>query len=374
VAGSIVKRGPNKYLVRLYLGLVDGKRKYHSKIIHGNKKTAQQYLNKILREKDLGELIKPSRELLTEHMNEWLEKEAKTRVRAKTYQNYKDMVNLYINPALGDTILSNLTPTQIKGVYSTMIDKGLSPKTVKNTHGVLRNALEQAVKWGKLNRNPAELVSLPRQNKQEMKVLTPEQTINFLDAVVNSRWKALFSLLVTTGMRPSEALGLKWKDVELENERVTVNRTLTKVDGRWFLEEPKTSRSRRSIPIPSGVVIDLEEHKKEQAAEKLKAKEGEYTDHGFVFATKNGSPLDKNNIVNRYFKPLLLSADLPIIRLYDLRHTCATLLLSAGVNPKIVSERLGHASITLTMDTYSHVLPDMQKSATDILDTMLFTE
>lgn len=374
MAGSIVKRGPNKYLVRLYLGLVDGKRKYHSKIIHGNKKTAQQYLNKILREKDLGELIKPSRELLAEHMNEWLEKEAKTRVRAKTYQNYKDMVNLYINPALGDTILSNLTPTQIKGVYSTMIDKGLSPKTVKNTHGVLRNALEQAVKWGKLNRNPAELVSLPRQNKQEMKVLTPEQTINFLDAVVNSRWKALFSLLVTTGMRPSEALGLKWKDVELENERVTVNRTLTKVDGRWFLEEPKTSRSRRSIPIPSGVVIDLEEHKKEQAAEKLKAKEGEYTDHGFVFATKNGSPLDKNNIVNRYFKPLLLSADLPIIRLYDLRHTCATLLLSAGVNPKIVSERLGHASITLTMDTYSHVLPDMQKSATDILDTMLFTE
>ena len=374
MAGSIVKRGPNRYLVRLYLGLVDGKRKYHSKTIHGNKKTAQQYLNKILREKDLGELIKPSRELLTEHMNEWLEKEAKTRVRAKTYQNYKDMVNLYINPALGDTILSNLTPTQIKGVYSTMIDKGLSPKTVKNTHGVLRNALEQAVKWGKLNRNPAELVSLPRQNKQEMKVLTPEQTINFLDAVVNSRWKALFSLLVTTGMRPSEALGLKWKDVELENERVTVNRTLTKVDGRWFLEEPKTSRSRRSIPIPSGVVIDLEEHKKEQAAEKLKAKEGEYTDHGFVFATKNGSPLDKNNIVNRYFKPLLLSADLPIIRLYDLRHTCATLLLSAGVNPKIVSERLGHASITLTMDTYSHVLPDMQKSATDILDTMLFTE
>jgi len=374
VAGSIVKRGPNRYLVRLYLGLVDGKRKYHSKTIHGNKKTAQQYLNKILREKDLGELIKPSRELLAEHMNEWLEKEAKTRVRAKTYQNYKDMVNLYINPALGDTILSNLTPTQIKGVYSTMIDKGLSPKTVKNTHGVLRNALEQAVKWGKLNRNPAELVSLPRQNKQEMKVLTPEQTINFLDAVVNSRWKALFSLLVTTGMRPSEALGLKWKDVELENERVTVNRTLTKVDGRWFLEEPKTSRSRRSIPIPSGVVIDLEEHKKEQAAEKLKAKEGEYTDHGFVFATKNGSPLDKNNIVNRYFKPLLLSADLPIIRLYDLRHTCATLLLSAGVNPKIVSERLGHASITLTMDTYSHVLPDMQKSATDILDTMLFTE
>ena len=165
---------------------------------------------------------------------------------------------------------------------------------------------------------------------------------------------------------------MKWKDVELENERVTVNRTLTRVDGKWFLEEPKTSRSRRSIPIPSGVIKDLEEHKKEQAAEKLKAKEGEYTDHGFVFATKNGSPLDKNNIVNRYFKPLLVSADLPMIRLYDLRHTCATLLLSAGVNPKIVSERLGHASITLTMDTYSHVLPDMQKSATDILDTMLF--
>ncbi len=372
VAGSIIKKGSNRYLVRLYMGLVDGKRVYHSKTIHGNKKTAQQYLNKILREKDLGEFIKPSQELLAEYMNEWLEKEAKTRVREYTYQNYKDLVRLYINPVLGAVMLSNITPVQIKGVYSEMIDKGLSPKTVKNTHGVLKNALEQAVNWGKLPRNPADSVNLPRQKKKEMKVLSPEEAKIFVDAIVDSRWKALFSLLIATGMRPSEALGLKWKDIDFDNERVIINRSLTRVNGKWSLEETKTAHSRRTIPLPPSVIIDLNEHRKEQTSEKLKAEEGEYIDHGFVFATNKGSPLDKHNIVNRHFKPLLKSAKLPNIRLYDLRHTCATLLLSAGENPKVVSERLGHASITLTMDTYSHVLPNMQKTATDKLEKMLF--
>ena len=271
-------------------------------------------------------------------------------------------------------MLSNITPVQIKSVYNKMIEDGLSPKTVKNTHGVLRNALGQAVKWGKLNRNPTELVSLPRQEKNEMKVLSPDQAKVFIDATVNNRWKALFSLLVTTGMRPGEALGLKWTDVDLDSGKVTVCRSLTRIGRDWFLEEPKTARSRRTIPIPRNVVKDLEEHKEEQEEVKLKAQEGDYIDNGFVFATQVGSPLDKQNIVNRHFKPLLDSAGLPEIRLYDLRHTCATLLLSAGVNPKIVSERLGHASTTLTMDTYSHVLPDMQKSATEIIDDLLFTD
>jgi len=205
-----------------------------------------------------------------------------------------------------------------------------------------------------------------------MRVLSPEETVQFIDAIAHSRFKALFSLLVTTGMRPGEALGLKWRDIDLEGGRVTVNRTLTWVGENWSLDEPKTARSRRTIPIPPSISKDLEEHRKKQTVEKLKAKEGEYKDYELVFASQTGSPLDQHNILNRYFRPVLEKAGLPYIRLYDLRHTCATLLLSAGENPKIVSERLGHASITLTMDTYSHVLPDMQKAATEKLETMLF--
>ena len=195
-------------------------------------------------------------------------------------------------------------------------------------------------------------------------------------------------------MRPEEALGLKWEDVDFKNNRIHVKRVLTRTKEGWNLEEPKTSKSRRTIPLPKEVIKSLKEHKKNQAEEKLKAKETLnydkdkekfkpeelkeklndpkiYVDYGFVFAAQNGSPLEERN-VSRYFKDLLKKENLPDIRLYDLRHTCATLLLAAGENPKVVSKRLGHASITLTLDTYSHVLPDMQKQATDKLEKMLF--
>ena len=373
VAGQLIERGKNKWLVRVYMGKnEEGKRKYHNRTIHGNKKAAQAYLNKMLRDKDLGTFVEPSKEYFGKYLDVWLETAAKPRVRAKTFQNYKDLVRLYIKPALGENKLSLITPEQIQSLYNKMLDDELSPKTIKNVHGVLRNALDQAAKWGKLYRNPADLVDLPKQKKKEMQAFSPIEANAFLDAINYSRWKALFSLLLTTGMRPGEALALKWKDVDLDGYKVTVNRTLTRIAGNWSIEEPKTSRSRRTIPIPISVVEHLKDFKKEQAAEILQAKV--YANHGFVFAGKTGDPLDERNIVNRHFKPLLKSAGLPIIRLYDLRHTCATLLLSAGENPKVVSERLGHASVTLTMDTYSHVLPDMQEAATKKLEDMLFTK
>lgn len=228
-----------------------------------------------------------------------------------------------------------------------------------------------------------------------MKVLTPEQAKKFLEACVYNRWGILFELLLISGMRPSEALGLKWEDIDWKNNRIAVQRTLTRVKNNWQLKEPKTPQSRRTIPLPREVMNDLKEHRKQQSEEKLKAKEyinydkdknkfkpekweeklkdpKVYVDYGLVFATETGRPLDLANINYQYFKPLLKNAGLPNIRLYDLRHTCATLLLLAGENPKVVSERLGHANITLTLDTYSHVLPTMQEEATQKLKQMLF--
>jgi len=266
-----------------------------------------------------------------------------------------------------------------------MLEKGLSPRSVRYTHTVLKNALDQAVKWGKIYRNPADLVDLPRQKKEEMKVLTPDQAAKFMEAVVLSPWKAFFSLMLASGMRPGEALGLKWADIDFKKKRVTVCRSLTRIGGGgWNLQEPKTSRSRRTIPLPNTVINDLEELKQERELEEIerkkkikwnlkgKEKAEKYQDHGFVFAADNGEPMSDKNIFRRHFKPLLEENDLPNIRLYDLRHTCATLLLAAGENPKIVSERLGHANITLTLDTYSHVLPDMQQAAAEKLEALLF--
>lgn len=255
-----------------------------------------------------------------------------------------------------------------------MIENGLSPKTVKNIHGVLSNTLKQAVIWGRLRKNPAEQVTLPRQEKKEILFLSNDESVKFMEAIIYSKWKALFSLLITTGMRPGEALGLKWKDIDFEEERISINRSLSRVGSEWSLVDPKNQNSRRSIPISPAVLKDLIEHKEIQDEEKSKLNEKEYKDYGLVFTNEYGEPLAASNILKRHLKPLLREAGLPPITLYGLRHTCATLLLSAGEHVKIVSERLGHKSIVVTMDTYSHVLPDMQKTAVKKLDGILFNE
>jgi integrase len=175
-------------------------------------------------------------------------------------------------------------------------------------------------------------------------------------------------------MRPEEYLGLRWVDVDFVKATVVVKRALvwrTK-GGGWYFTEPKTSRSRRTIPLPSSMIRCLVQHKRRQSEERLKLG-SEWQDHDLVFTTGLGTPLNISNLTRKHFKPALERAGLPkTIRLYDLRHTCATLLLGAGENPKVVSERLGHASIILTLDVYSHVLPDMQRAATDKLENLLF--
>lgn len=233
----------------------------------------------------------------------------------------------------------------------------------------MRMALEQAIRWGMIQHNPAQQVDLPRKRREELSPLSPEEARRFLSVAEDNRHGVLFELMLTTGLRPGETLGLKWGDIDLENERLRVQRTLVPSSG---FEEPKTPQARRTIPLLQSTVQALRRHRKQQAEEKLRAGP-EYQDRELVFAGDVGQPLEHRNLVRRYFKPLLREAGLPeTLRLYDLRHTCATLLLAAGGNPKIVSERLGHASVTMTLDTYSHVLPDMQQSAVKRLNALLY--
>lgn len=253
-------------------------------------------------------------------------------------------------------------------------ERGLSSRTVRYTHTVLSSALKQAVKWGMLTQNPATLVELPRKVRKEMRALSQEEAARFLAAAAEDRWGILFTFALTTGMRPEEYLALKWKDVDFERGVVVIRRSLIwrpKLGG-WFFDETKTSRSRRSIPVPKTVLRGLSELKERQAAERSQAGE-HYIDHDLVFSNPQGGPLKLENLRRRHFHVILERAGLPkSIRIYNLRHSCATLLLAANEHPKVVGERLGHASVTTTLDVYSHVLPTMQQKATDKLEGMLF--
>ena len=375
MVGQIISRGERTWVVRVFLGRdsVIGKRRYYNHTIKGTKKDAQKYLNGVLREIDLGTFVEPSAILLDEYLDKWRESVTKQRVRAGTYIWYQDLLRLHVRPLLGKKTLSDIRPFDVQSVYANMQERGLSAKTVRYAHVVLSSSLKQAVKWRMLQQNPCDLVELPRQIQREMQALSPEEAARFLEVAATDKWSIIFNLALATGMRPEEYLGLQWKDVDLQNGGLTVQRALIwQSKEGWHFSEPKTPRSRRNIPVPPSVLRGLIEHKRKQAEHRLK-KGQEYQNYDLVFATSEGTPLLRRNLVRRHFKPLLKLAGLDeSIRLYDLRHSCATLLLAANENPKVVSERLGHGSITITMDTYSHVLPSMQRTASDKLENILF--
>jgi integrase len=372
--GQVITKGKNNHLVRVFLGTnADGRRRYHNKVIRGTKKEALQYQTSVLSDLDRGTFIEPSKETLNEYLDRWLNTSAAPRLRERTLRDYRSLLARYVRPVLGHKMLPAVMPLDIQDLYTSMLESGLSPRTIRYTHAVLSSALKQAVKWQLLPRNAAEYVDLPRQKRTEMYAMSKDEVASFLATAKEDRWGTLFLLAVTTGMRPGEYMGLQWKDVNLDEGMIHVNKSLVRNKSEWRFDEPKTAKSRRTVKLAPTVVKSLRAHRSKQAAERLRAGI-RYQDYDLVFATDTGQPLESRNLIKRHFKPVLKQAGLrETIRLYDLRHTCATLLLAAGEHPKIVSEMLGHASIQLALDTYSHVLPDMQQGAVAKLEDMLFS-
>lgn len=372
---AITKKGKDKWLVRIFTGRdEEGKTKQFNEVVYGKKEDAKAFEAKKKAELKSGVILEHSKTTIDEYLDRWLAVGAKSRVRERTYEDYTQYLKRYIRPKIGKVELSKLKPLDIQAIYSGMLEQGLSPRTVRFAHSVLSSALKQAVKWQILPMNPATMVNLPKNQSKEMLTLTPDESRKFLKVAKKDKWFVVFMLAIATGMRPEEYLGLHWKDIDFEKGTLTIQRVLVwrRKGGGWTLEDPKTTKSRRTIPLPSSVVTELKKHQKKQ--NKAKKELGNaYQGFDFVFATAKGTPLLNSNLMRRHFKPLLKAAELPEeIRLYDLRHTCATLLLSEEENPKVVSERLGHSTIVLTLDTYSHVLPTMQKKATDKLQSLLF--
>lgn len=372
MAGQIRKRGDRTWLIRIFLGRdANGKQKFHHKTIHGTKRDAERYLVATQREMDLGVFVEPAAMSVHEYLNRWLRDAARPRVSRRTADGYAGLIDRYLLPPLGHKRIDKLQPLDIQTAYGQMQARGLSARVVRHAHSVLHNALKQAVKWGLLSRNPSDLVELPKVPHKERRVLSPSEAQDFLKAAAVMPHGLIFELALISGMRPEEYLALQWSDIDFERGTAQVRRALVWHKKSWSFEEPKTPRSRRTVFMPAPLLQRLAAHRRKQAEVRLKLG-AVWQALDLVFCSELGTPLQIPNLTYRYFRPILTKAKLPQIRLYDLRHSCATLLLIAEENPKVVSERLGHSTIVLTLDTYSHVLPTMQQGATARLEKLLY--
>ena len=278
------------------------------------------------------------------------------------------MIRLYIAPELGHRSLSRLAPQDLESLYGKLLAKGLSPRSVRLVHAVIHRALRQAERWSLVSRNVARLVDAPRPAAAEIRPFSPEEIRQLLTAAEGDRLGALYVLAVTSGLRQGELFGLRWADVDLDSELVRVRQQLHHTRDGWTFTEPKTRAGRRTVAIPRIAVAAMRQHRVRQNAERLRCGPA-WEDLDLVFTNETGRPCERRNLVRQSFQPLLERAGLRRVRFHDLRHSAATLLLAEGVHPKVVQERLGHASISITMDTYSHVLPTMQAEAAAKLDS-----
>ena len=366
--GQIIARGDRRWLIRVYLGRDSGtnKRNYHNRTIQGSMREAQAYLTRKLRERDLGRDLEGAKVTLNEYLDRWLETAVGPRVRPKTFQDYQGMLYRYVRPVLGERVLAALRPLDLQSVYQQMIERGLSARTGRYAHVVLKCAMQQAVRWRLLLENPADGLKVPHQVRNEMQSLTIEHARALLKAAEATKYGPVIAVALTTGMRPSEYLGLKWQDTEWARQTVSVVRSIRRLNGKWCFSDTKRLRSRRPIKLQSWIVSLLHD-----LHTKVSAQDFYPEARDLIFTTPSGQPISADYLA-KHFRSILDLAGVPRLRLYDLRHSAATIALAAEVSPKVVSEQLGHASTAFTLDTYAHVLPPMQDEAAARVEAMLF--
>ena len=349
-----------------------GKRRYANKTIRGSKRDAQAYLNAKLREQDLGTLIEASNSLLNDYLDRWLEDAARPKLRERTFKDYEAVLRRYVRSGIGGMKLKDIKALTIQSLYSELAECGLGKASIRKVHVILSSSLDQAVRWGMLAHNPAISVQPPRLNRgpreRHVRVFSPKEAKYFLDAAKGTRNGIVFSFALATGMRPGEYLALQWPDLDWDTGRIQVQRTLYRPSkgGGWRFEAPKTKRGYRSVTLPEDLVEELREHRDRQEPVGLDQPD-------LLFRGRNGEPLNSCNLLKRSLRPILRDAGLDVkLTLYSLRHSHATLLLAGGVNPRLVADRLGHGSVQITLDVYSHVIPAMQSELATKVNDLLY--
>ena len=375
--GHIKKRSKKSWSIVLYLGRDEsGKRKQKWHTVQGTKKDAEAELARLINEVNTGDYVEPSKMLVREYLDRWLKDYAGQAASPKTLERYHQIIDGNIKPALGGYTLPKLKPLHIQSFYTEARTTGrkdgkggLSAQTVLHFHRILHRALGQAVKWQLLVRNPVDAVEPPRPERKEMKVLDNAGTAQLLKKLDGSLLYMPVIIAVTTGMRRGELLALSWRNVDLKSGQITINQALEQTKEGVRFKTPKTDRSRRGVALPSFVVDILKAHKKEQAETRLRLGPA-YENNDLVFPRPDGTVWPPDSF-STAFAAFIRRSKLPHVRLHDLRHSHATQLLLQGVHPKVVSERLGHSKVGITLDTYSHVLPGMQEDAAEKIDIAL---
>ena len=368
--GTVIKRG-STYSVVLDLGRgPHGRRvrKWHSG--YRTKKDAERARVELLARLDQGAYVEPSNLTVAAFLRDHWLPGLRAQVRPGTWAEHHSKVEVHLSPAIGGVLRQRLTPSHLNALYTGLLERGLSACTVLHVHATIRRALADAARWGLVPRNVALLASPPRPGRPELQVWTAAELRAFLAHVEGDRLYALWLLAASTGMRRGELLGVQWPDVDLGRARIAVRRSLVTVGHEVVVSEPKTAKGRRSVALDPATVAGLKAWRKHQAAERL-AWGPAWTDSGLVFTREDGRPLHPRE-VTRAFSRHVLNARVPVIRLHDLRHTHATLALAAGIHPKVVQERLGHANIAITPDTYSHAVPALEEEAAHTVAALVF--
>jgi integrase len=371
--GTVIKRG-KKWSVIIDVGRDEnGKRirRWHSGF--DRKREAEEARIEILSRLQLGSYTEPTKATVTEFLlHQWLPAKKPT-VEATTFAAYRSDVETKLVPAFGTRKLQQLTPAEINGLYADLAARGLAAKTIRNVHAVLHKALGDAARWGLVNRNVADLADPPKAVRPEIRTWTASEVRSFLASTTEDRLSAMWVVMASTGMRRSEVLGLRWPSVDLEARRLAVVDTVVNIDSQATLRlrETKTAGSRRTVALDAATTTVLRSHRTRQIAERLKAGTAWRNDHDLVFSREDGTLLPPN-WVTRTFQRTAREQGLEPIGPHGLRHSWATLALQAGVPAKVVSERLGHSSVGITLDRYSHVLPTMQEDAAETVGQILF--
>lgn len=363
--GSIYRQGVDGRWCGV-LSLGGGRRK---KFYGKSRAEVSRKLAQALRAYQDGFLPPPERQTLGDFLTLWLRDTASVTVRPSTMASYEGIVRLHLIPLLGRVPLTKLTPQHVQELINRKLEEGLSPRRVAYIRAVLRHALNQALRWGFVARNVATLVDSPRARRAEITPLDAAEVTRFFDAVRGDRLEALYVLALSTGLRQGEALGLVWGDISEDGGTVAITRALQRIEGQYQFVEPKTPLSRRVIHLPLTARRSLEAHRGRQAAERL-ANGAHWQGDGLVFTTVEGRPLDAS-FVTHHLQKLLARAGLRHQRFHDLRHACASLLLAQGVSARVVMDLLGHSQISLTLNTYSHVVPSLREDAADRMDSLL---
>ncbi|MFC2053502.1 tyrosine-type recombinase/integrase [Chloroflexota bacterium] len=361
--GSIYHRKDGRWVGQV---TIEGKQHYK---YFKTQREARVWRNKILLQIDEGLTFVGTQISLGEYLEFWLGS-VKSSLRPNTMRQYTHLVNNHILPRLRHIKLKDLRPDRIQWLLNIKLQEGLSERTVELIYAVLRRSLNQGLQQGLIGRNPVLAVTKPKPKRKEMQTLTDTQVRTLLLNTKGTRFEVLYQLAVTTGLRKGEILGIRWSDLDWSKRRLHIQRQLLRIPNQGLIfSEPKSQTGRRVVVLGAATLEKLHDHLNLQQRERILAGE-RWKENDLIFPSTIGTPMEPRNLI-RHFKKTLKESGLPAIRFHDLRHTSATLQLQQGINPKIVQERLGHSSISLTLDTYSHVLPDMQNEVAETMDEIL---